>query len=139
MTVQAWTFLLVGLALATLDAPIRAQLARIPENQRTLVTSEGAFSYLTRDYKMKEAYLWPINADEQGTPQMSSCTVLPNGSQEVHQRIFTEGGGFTDRLAGTLLPDRDAPIVVYCSGTCQNSEIAARRLAQGVLDFGGAA
>lgn len=33
-----------------------------------------------------------------------------------------------DRLAGTLLPDRDAPIVVYCSGTCQNSEIAARRL-----------
>ena len=33
-----------------------------------------------------------------------------------------------DRLAATLLPDRDAPIVVYCSGTCQNSEIAARRL-----------
>jgi rhodanese-related sulfurtransferase len=33
-----------------------------------------------------------------------------------------------DRLANTLLPDRDAPIVVYCSGTCQNSEIAARRL-----------
>ncbi len=33
------------------------------------MSSEGAFSYLTRDYSMKEAYLWPINADEQGTPQ----------------------------------------------------------------------
>jgi manganese/iron transport system substrate-binding protein len=33
------------------------------------VSSEGAFSYLTRDYGMKEAYLWPINADEQGTPK----------------------------------------------------------------------
>lgn len=33
-----------------------------------------------------------------------------------------------DRLADSLLPDRYAPIVVYCSGTCRNSEIAARRL-----------
>ena len=33
-----------------------------------------------------------------------------------------------DRLAPTLLPDINAPIVVYCSGTCENSEIAARRL-----------
>ena len=42
---------------------------RFPTDQRWLVTSEGAFSYLTRDYGMREAYLWPINADEQGTPQ----------------------------------------------------------------------
>lgn len=35
-----------------------------------------------------------------------------------------------DRLAPELLPDRDAEIVVYCaSGPCQNSGIAARRLA----------
>ena len=33
-----------------------------------------------------------------------------------------------DRLALRLLPDAAAEIVVYCSGTCQNSEIAARRL-----------
>jgi manganese/iron transport system substrate-binding protein len=52
-----------------LDEPLRRRLAAIPENQRWLVTSEGAFSYLTRDYNMREAYLWPINADEQGTPQ----------------------------------------------------------------------
>lgn len=35
-----------------------------------------------------------------------------------------------DRLAPALLPDKDARIVVYCSGTCHNSEIAARRLVE---------
>lgn len=55
--------------IKALDEPLRQRLASIPENQRWLVTSEGAFSYLSRDYGMKEAYLWPINADEQGTPK----------------------------------------------------------------------
>jgi len=49
--------------------PIRATLSQIPQEQRYLVTSEGAFSYLARDFDLKEVYLWPINADEQGTPQ----------------------------------------------------------------------
>ncbi|RED38040.1 ABC-type Zn uptake system ZnuABC Zn-binding protein ZnuA [Rhodopseudomonas thermotolerans] len=55
--------------IKALDEPLRRRLAAIPESQRWLVSSEGAFSYLTRDYQMKEAFLWPINADEQGTPQ----------------------------------------------------------------------
>jgi manganese/iron transport system substrate-binding protein len=55
--------------IQALDAPLRQQIESVPEAQRWLVTSEGAFSYLARDYKMREAYLWPINADEQGTPQ----------------------------------------------------------------------
>jgi manganese/iron transport system substrate-binding protein len=55
--------------IRALDAPVRAQLARIPEDQRWLVTSEGAFSYLCRDYGLRPLYLWPINADAQGTPQ----------------------------------------------------------------------
>ncbi|BFO09782.1 iron/manganese ABC transporter substrate-binding protein YfeA [Serratia rubidaea] len=55
--------------IAALDAPLRERLARIPAAQRWLVTSEGAFSYLAKDYQLKEIYLWPINADEQGTPQ----------------------------------------------------------------------
>src|SRR5690606_34580644 len=44
-------------------------LENIPDAQRYLVTSEGAFSYLARDLAMQEVYLWPINADQQGTPQ----------------------------------------------------------------------
>lgn len=55
--------------IKALDDPLRKRLAAIPKNQRWLVTSEGAFSYLARDYDLREAYLWPINADEQGTPQ----------------------------------------------------------------------
>ena len=49
--------------------PIRAALDDIPENRRWLVSSEGAFSYLARDFGLKELFLWPINADQQGTPQ----------------------------------------------------------------------
>ncbi len=49
--------------------PIRADLAAIPQEKRWLVSSEGAFSYLARDLGLKELYLWPINADQQGTPQ----------------------------------------------------------------------
>ncbi len=55
--------------IKAMDAPLRQRLASIPEEQRWLVTSEGAFSYLARDYGLRELYLWPINADQQGTPQ----------------------------------------------------------------------
>jgi manganese/iron transport system substrate-binding protein len=55
--------------IKAMDEPLRKRLSAIPEAQRWLVTSEGAFSYLARDYDMREAYLWPINADQQGTPQ----------------------------------------------------------------------
>ena len=53
---------------ATIE-PLRERISRIPEEHRWLVTCEGAFSYLARDYGMQELYLWPINADQQGTPQ----------------------------------------------------------------------
>jgi manganese/iron transport system substrate-binding protein len=49
--------------------PIRAELEAIPEGRRWLTTSEGAFSYLARDFDLREVFLWPINADQQGTPQ----------------------------------------------------------------------
>jgi manganese/iron transport system substrate-binding protein len=55
--------------IKAIDAPLRTRLSAIPSDQRWLVSSEGAFSYLARDYGLKELYLWPINADEQGTPQ----------------------------------------------------------------------
>jgi len=55
--------------IKAIDEPLRQRLAGIPEGQRWLVTSEGAFSYLARDYGLRELYLWPINADAQGTPQ----------------------------------------------------------------------
>ena len=50
-------------------APLADQLTALPEDQRWLVTCEGAFSYLARDLGLKELYLWPMNADQTGTPQ----------------------------------------------------------------------
>lgn len=50
-------------------APLREQILALPAEQRWLVSCEGAFSYLARDFEMQELYLWPINADQQGTPQ----------------------------------------------------------------------
>ena len=55
--------------IRAVDAPLRARLDKVPQDKRWLVSSEGAFSYLARDYGWREAYLWPINADQQGTPQ----------------------------------------------------------------------
>lgn len=49
--------------------PMRDRISRISERRRWLVSCEGAFSYLARDFRMKELYLWPINAEQTGTPQ----------------------------------------------------------------------
>ena len=55
--------------------PLRAAIAEIPEDRRWLVTCEGAFSYLARDFGMKELYLWPMNADQVGTPQQVRAVI----------------------------------------------------------------
>lgn len=54
---------------------LAADLALLPENQRALVTCEGAFSYLARDAGLTEAYIWPVNAEQQATPQQIARTI----------------------------------------------------------------
>lgn len=61
--------------IKALAAQLRERLSGIPEARRVLVTSEGAFSYLTRDFGFREVYLWPINADEQGTPKQVRAVI----------------------------------------------------------------
>jgi manganese/iron transport system substrate-binding protein len=60
---------------AALD-PLKAQIAALPEDRRWLVTCEGAFSYLARDLGLQELYLWPINADQQGTPRQVRTVIV---------------------------------------------------------------
>jgi manganese/iron transport system substrate-binding protein len=55
--------------IAAVIKPLEADILAVPGGQRWLVSCEGAFSYLIRDFQMQELYLWPINADQQGTPQ----------------------------------------------------------------------
>ncbi|MFC0323597.1 metal ABC transporter substrate-binding protein [Gallibacterium melopsittaci] len=75
--------------LVALDSQIRSQFAKILVAKRWLVSSEGAFSYLAKEYQFKELYLWPINAEQQGTPQQIRYVI-----EEVKQHqipvIFSE-------------------------------------------------
>ena len=55
--------------LQRLDQDLRSALEAIPEERRVLVSCEGAFTYLAKDYGLEEAYLWPVNAESQVTPK----------------------------------------------------------------------
>lgn len=110
-----------------LDKPLREKLAQVPEAQRWLVTSEGAFSYLTRDYGFKEAYLWPINAEQQGTPQQvrkvietvkannipvvfSESTISPKPAKQVAKESGAKYGGV---LYVDSLSNKKGPVPTY--------------------------
>ena len=56
-------------------APLRAQLSGVEQDKRWLVTCEGAFSYLARDFGLQELYLWPMNTDAVGTPQQVRAVI----------------------------------------------------------------
>ena len=106
-----------------LDKPLREKLSQIPADQRWLVTSEGAFSYLAKDYDLKEGYLWPINAEQQGTPQQvrklidlvkknhipvvfSESTVSAKPAQQVAKESGAKYGGvlYVDSLSAANGP-----------------------------------
>ncbi|OCA53449.1 metal ABC transporter substrate-binding protein [Photorhabdus namnaonensis] len=113
--------------IAQLDSPLRERLSRIPQDQRWLVTSEGAFSYLAKDYQFKEVYLWPINAEEQGSPQQvrhvidtvrankipvvfSESTISDKPAKQVSKETDAHYGGvlYVDSLSGS-----DGPVPTY--------------------------
>ncbi len=113
--------------IKALDAPLRERLAKIPEAQRWLVTSEGAFSYLARDYNLKEAYLWPINAEQQGTPKQvknlidlvrankipvvfSESTISDKPAKQVSKETGAKYGGV---LYVDSLSTKDGPVPTY--------------------------
>lgn len=61
--------------LQALADELTAVVDALPEEQRVLVTCEGAFSYLARDIGLTEGYLWPVNSDTQGTPQQIKAAI----------------------------------------------------------------
>jgi manganese/iron transport system substrate-binding protein len=75
--------------IKAIDEPVRQKLAAIPETQRWLVTSEGAFSYLCQHYGLRQLFLWPINADAQGTPQQVKA-VIDSVRQHQVPVVFSE-------------------------------------------------
>ena len=61
--------------IESVAADIRTRLEEVPASQRWLATTEGAFSYLAREFALEEIYLWPINADAQGTPKQVKAMI----------------------------------------------------------------
>ena len=61
--------------IAKIDKDFSLFINNLEKNNRYLVTCEGAFSYLTNDYGLKEAYLWPVNAESQITPKRMAKTI----------------------------------------------------------------
>ncbi len=113
--------------IQALDEPVRQKLAAIPEARRWLVTSEGAFSYLCRNYGLQALYLWPINADGQGTPQQvqavidgvrahqvpvvfSESTISPEPIKQVARETGARYGGV---LYVDSLTDASGPAPTY--------------------------
>jgi manganese/iron transport system substrate-binding protein len=128
---------------ATID-PIRAELQAIPEERRWLVTSEGAFSYLARDFGLREVYLWPINADQQGTPQQvrkvidtvraenipvvfSESTVSDKPARQVARETGAEYGGV---LYVDSLSEADGPVPTYIDLLRVTAETIAKGLTE---------
>ena len=122
--------------------PIRARFRAIPEDRRWLVTSEGAFSYLARDLDLRELYLWPINADQQGTPQQvrrvidavranqiptvfSESTISPDPARQVARETGARYGGV---LYVDSLSEADGPVPTYIDLL----RVTAQRIADGL-------
>ncbi|RCL03418.1 MAG: manganese/iron transport system substrate-binding protein [Candidatus Tokpelaia sp. JSC161] len=115
------------LKIKNIVSPIKEKISSIPENKRWLVSSEGAFSYLARDFNLKELYLWPINSDQQGTPQQvkkvidtirknnipvifSESTVSPKPAEEVARET---GAKYGNILYVDSLSEKTGPVPTY--------------------------
>ncbi len=92
--------------VSNIKATLAQTLSQIPEDQRYLVTSEGAFSYLTKDLGMNEIYLWPMNSDQQGTPQQVRKVIdtVRNNNIPV---VFSEST-ISDKPAKQVAAETDA-------------------------------
>ncbi len=84
----------------------RQALKHLPDNQRFLVSSEGAFSYLAKDFNLKELYLWPINADQQGTP-MQIKNLIDKVRKNNIPVVFSEST-ISDKPAKQVAKETDA-------------------------------
>lgn len=128
---------------ATIE-PLRRAIAEIPEDKRWLVTCEGAFSYLARDFGMKELYLWPMNADQVGTPQQvrsvidgvrandipvvfCESTVNTAPAEQVARETGVAYGG---ELYVDSLSEADGPVPTYLDLLKVTSQTVARGLTE---------
>lgn len=125
-----------------IEETVRAELAKIPAHQRWLVTSEGAFPYLARNFGLQELFLWAVNADQQGTPQQvrkvidgvrahripvvfSESTVSDKPARQVAKETGARYGGV---LYVDSLTDASGPAPTYLKLMEYNAQTIVRGL-----------
>lgn len=116
-----------GAKLQTVQEELVTGLSALPPNQRALVTCEGAFSYLARDAKLTEKYLWAVNAEQQATPQQIASVIEFVDDNQV-PAVFCEstvsdkpmrqvagatGAAFGGVLYVDSLSEADGPVPTY--------------------------
>ncbi|MGJ3248974.1 MAG: metal ABC transporter substrate-binding protein [Elainellaceae cyanobacterium] len=129
--------------LRVIDQALQADIERVPASQRYLVSCEGAFSYLARDYGLEEIYIWPINAEQQYTPKQMQgviaqveehaiptvfceSTVSDEGQKQVAR---TTGARFGGNLYVDSLSTEDGPVPTFL----ELLEYDARTISNGLL------
>ena len=129
--------------LAAIEADLAATVAALPGARRVLVTCEGAFSYLARDVGLREVYLWPVNAERQGTPRQAARVIdeVRDGgvpavfcestvSATAQRQVARESGA---RFAGELYVDAltgpDGPVPTYVDLLRHDADLIAAGLA----------
>ena len=125
--------------------PLKEKVLTVPEKSRWLASSEGAFSYLARDFGLQEIYLWPINADAQGTPRQvknmidvvrenevpavfSESTVSDKAARQVARETGARYGGV---LYVDSLSEDDGPVPTYLDLLRLTTETIAQGLTDG--------
>ncbi|WP_309126920.1 metal ABC transporter substrate-binding protein [Microbacterium sp.] len=129
--------------LQALRDDLVSELESLPEHQRALVTCEGAFSYLARDAGLSEAYIWPVNAEQQATPQQITRTIAFVEKNDVpavfcestvsdkpmQQVVEATGADFGGILYVDSLSEADGPVPTYIDLIRHDAETIIRGLA----------
>lgn len=122
--------------------PLRAMIDGVAPEKRWLVTCEGAFSYLARDLGLREVYLWPMNADQTGTPKQIRKVIDAVRAHDVPV-VFCEstvntdpakqiaretGAAYGGELYVDSLSEPDGPVPTYLDLLRVTTETIARGL-----------
>jgi len=128
--------------LSAVMSPLKQAVNRLDEDKKWLVSCEGAFSYLAADFGLRELYLWPMNAEQTGTPQQirkvidgvrrhnipvvfCESTVNTSPAEQVAKETDAEYGGvlYVDSLSAS-----DGPVPTYLDLLRVTSETIVRGL-----------
>lgn len=105
--------------IRAIDTKLKQAISAIPADKRYIVSCEGAFSYIARDYGLKEVYIWAVNAEQLATPkkvekvintvrtnQIPAVFCESTVSNEAQLQVAKETGA---KFAGVLYVDSLSP------------------------------